>query len=403
MQPPFHRSYAEARTAFLDAAAAAQAQASSDDHPLRGRDGEVLAVDVAVLGDPAARKRLLLSSGCHGVEGYCGSGVQIAALQDAALRDACRTAGVTLVFAHALNPYGFSHLRRVTHENVDLNRNFQDFGRPLPVNEAYAQLHALLLPADWPPDAANQRAIGEVLATRGVKFLQAAVSGGQYAFGDGLFFGGNAPTWSNLAFRRLLRQHLAGAAQMGWIDLHTGLGPTGHGERIFMSGGGDYDRASRWWGSGGRTPLTRAEDGSSTSAVLAGTIVGACRDECPRTQVTGIFLEFGTLPPLEMLQALRAEQWLTLHPEASADTHRSIMQQLLAALFVDTPQWRASILEQGQEVIGQAVAGLGSEEAWCDAGATSSPGAIGSVCRAADAVPNRPPNGLPSGLASTTV
>jgi Protein of unknown function (DUF2817) len=360
MQPPFHPSYAQARAAFLDAAAAAQAQISSDEHPLRGRDGELLAVDVAVLGDAAAPKRLLLSSGCHGVEGYCGSGVQIAALRDAALHAACRAAGVTLVLAHALNPYGFSHVRRVTHENVDLNRNFLDFDRPLPVNEAYAALHATLLPADWPPDAANQRAIGEVLATRGFKYLQAAVSGGQYEFGDGLFFGGNAPTWSNLAFRRLLRQHLAGATQLGWIDLHTGLGPAGHAERIFMSGCGDFDRASRWWGSDGHTPLTRAEDGSSSSAVLAGTIAGACRDECPRTQVTAISLEFGTVPPLQMLQALRAEQWLTLRPEAGAGTHRSIKQQLLDALFVDTPPWCASILEHSHEAIAQAVAGLGS-------------------------------------------
>ena len=99
MQPPFHPSYAEARAAFLDAATAAQAQLSSDEHPLRGRDGEVLAVDVAVVGDPAAPKRLLVTSGCHGVEGYCGSGVQIAALQDAKLHAACREAGVTLVFA----------------------------------------------------------------------------------------------------------------------------------------------------------------------------------------------------------------------------------------------------------------------------------------------------------------
>jgi hypothetical protein len=360
MQPPFHPSYAEARAAFLSAAVAAKAQVSSDEHPLRGRDGELLAVDVAVLGDPAARKRLLLSSGCHGVEGYCGSGVQIATLQDAALHAACREAGVTLVFAHALNPYGFSHVRRVTHENVDLNRNFQDFDRPLPLNEAYAELHALLLPADWPPDAANQRAIGDVLATRGLKFVQAAVSGGQYAFGDGLFFGGHAPTWSNLAFRRLLREHLAGAAQMGWIDLHTGLGPAGHAERILMPSGGDFDRASRWWGSGGRTPLTRAEDGSSSSAVLAGTIDGACRDECPRTQVTAISLEFGTVPPLQMLQALRAEQWLTLHPEAGAEMHRRIKQQLLDALFVDTPPWCASVLAQSREAIAQAVAGLQS-------------------------------------------
>ena len=30
---------------------------------------------------------------------------------------------------HALNPYGFSHLRRVNEDNADLNRNFVDFSR----------------------------------------------------------------------------------------------------------------------------------------------------------------------------------------------------------------------------------------------------------------------------------
>ncbi len=36
---------------------------------------------------------------------------------------------------HALNPYGFSHLRRANEDNADLNRNFVDFAAPLPVND----------------------------------------------------------------------------------------------------------------------------------------------------------------------------------------------------------------------------------------------------------------------------
>jgi hypothetical protein len=222
-------------------------------------------------------------------------------------------------------------------------------------------VHALLLPPDWPPDATNRQALEAVIATRGMKYLQAAVSGGQYAFGDGLFFGGNAPTWSHLAFRRALRTHLASATSMGWIDLHTGLGPSGHGERIAPPGVGDRERASRWWGGGGKTPLTRTEDGTSSSAVLAGTLDQACRDECPHTRVTAVVLEFGTLPPLEVLEALRAEQWLNLHPETGAETRRVIKQQFLAAFFVDTLQWQSGVLEQGLQVLGQAVAGLALE------------------------------------------
>ncbi len=363
----FSTGYAQARERFLAGAAAAGATLRSDLHPLKGYEGEALALDVAVLGDPEAPRRLLVSSGCHGVEGFCGSGIQLAALHDAALRGQARTHGVTLVFAHALNPYGFSHIRRVTHENVDLNRNFQDFSQALPVNAGYAQLHRLLLPQHWPPDAENQAALAQWIAQRGMGFIQEAVTGGQYAFADGLFFGGSAPTWSNGAVRRLLRQHASGAAQLGWIDLHTGLGPSGHGERIFSSGASQaaetgeedpFERASRWWGGAGATPLTRVEDGSTSSARLHGTMAEAAAQECPDTQTTKITLEFGTLAGLEVLQALRAEQWLQLHPKVGESKRQRIKRQLLEAFFVDRPAWKTSVLEQGLLAIGQGLAGL---------------------------------------------
>jgi hypothetical protein len=70
------------------------------------------------------------------VEGFCGSGVQVFALHDQEWRDLAHAEGVAVLYIHALNPYGFSHLRRATHENVDLNRNFHDFSLPLPVNAA---------------------------------------------------------------------------------------------------------------------------------------------------------------------------------------------------------------------------------------------------------------------------
>jgi hypothetical protein len=99
-------------------------------HPLTGRDGEALAMDVARDGPADADRLLIVSSACHGVEGYCGSGVQVAALHDAQWREKARAQGVAVLYIHALNPYGFSHIRRVTHENVDLNRNFHDFSKP---------------------------------------------------------------------------------------------------------------------------------------------------------------------------------------------------------------------------------------------------------------------------------
>ncbi|TAG68302.1 MAG: DUF2817 domain-containing protein, partial [Burkholderiales bacterium] len=251
----FSKSYAEARSKFLSAAVDAALAVESHIHPLRGRDGEELALDVVREGPLDAERVLVVSSACHGVEGYCGTGVQVAALRDSAWRDAARDAGVAVLYLHALNPYGFSHWRRVTNENVDLNRNFHDFSKPLPVNTAYRELHALLLPDQWPPRDENVKATERFIAERGMLAYQAAISGGQHEFPQGLFFGGHGPTWSNETVRKVLRPQCANAKRIAWIDLHTGLGPNGHGERIYagLNDAATITRARRWWDGGGVT------------------------------------------------------------------------------------------------------------------------------------------------------
>ena len=162
-----------------------------------GIAGEPLAMDVALLGVREAPWLLVLTSGTHGIEGYCGSGCQIGLLRDPVFLDAVHLARIAVLFVHAVNPHGFSHGRRVNEDNVDLNRNFRDFGKPLPPNPDYAEVHPLLLPETWPPPPDNERRIAEYIAAHGERAFQAAVTSGQYAFPDGLFYGGDRPTWSN--------------------------------------------------------------------------------------------------------------------------------------------------------------------------------------------------------------
>lgn len=356
----FSDSYAEARAKFLDAAQARGLALFSCPHPLPGRDGEVLALDVARWGPADASRLLLVSSGCHGVEGYCGSGVQVAALRDAAWLQQAATAGVTVLFLHAVNPYGFSHIRRVTHENVDLNRNFQDFGRPLPDNPAYRELHPLLVPEQWPPGLLNKASIAWYIARRGMKAMQAAVSGGQYAFADGLFYGGREPTWSNVTLRQVLRTHAGQARQLGWIDLHTGLGPTGHGELGYAGRADDaagLARARAWWDRPD-TPLKSLYDGSSVSARVTGLMWDAVYDECPQADITSLAIEFGTQPLMQVLQALRAEQWLQNHPGVPAVQAARIKRDLRDAFYVDTADWKQRILAQSFQAMDRALQGL---------------------------------------------
>lgn len=356
----FSTRYAQARVKFLESTAAVGMALRSFAHPLKGRDGEDLAMDVALDGPPDAQNLLIVSSACHGVEGYCGSGVQTFAARDAEWLAKSRTAGVAVLYIHALNPHGFSHLRRTTHENVDLNRNFQCFDQPLPANAAYADLHALLLPQDWPPTPDNQAAIAAYIQANGVGRFQTAVSQGQYAFSGGMFFGGTEPTWSNRTLRQVLKTYGARAQRIAWMDLHTGLGPSGVGERIFACQDEPQalERARAWWDGNGSTPVTSFYDGSSNSALLTGLMWGALYEECPQAEYTGIALEYGTLPILDMIAALRADHWLHLHPEAPPALRASIQGQMMAAFYVDTEAWRAQVIVQARQALFQAVDGL---------------------------------------------
>ena len=352
----FSQTYAEARVKFLAAVSDSGLALQSHPHPLPGRDGEALAMDVARDGAADAQALLLITSACHGVEGFCGSGLQVALLRDTAWRRAAHDAGVAVVYLHALNPHGFSWCRRVTNENVDLNRNFHDFTQPLPRNAAYDEIASLIVPAQWPPTADVIEATERYVAERGLKAWQATISGGQHDHPQGLFYGGREPTWSQLTLRRVLREHGQRCQRLAWIDLHTGLGPSGHGERIFAcrDDAAALARARAWWGN----EVTSIYDGSSSSAPLTGLMWLAAYEECAQAEYTGMALEYGTEPIAEVLDALRGDQWLQLHPEANAEQQAAIKRCICDAFYTDTERWKAQIVEQGVEACRQAIAGL---------------------------------------------
>jgi hypothetical protein len=104
------------------------------------------------------------------------------------------------------------------------------------------------------------------------------------------------------ALRSVLRRHATERDRLGWIDIHTGLGPRGHGEKIYAGRdiASDVARAREWWGA----EVTSFFDGSSSSARLTGIVTDAVPVECPGVEYTAIALEYGTVPLLDVLQAL---------------------------------------------------------------------------------------------------
>ena len=127
----FSQTYREARQRFLAAATSAGASIESHVHPRKGAEGEEIATDTARIGAADAPSLFVVSSGTHGPEGFAGSACQLALLDDELLGRAGRSS-IAVLLVHAVNPYGFSHTMRTNEDNIDLNRNFNDFAHPYP-------------------------------------------------------------------------------------------------------------------------------------------------------------------------------------------------------------------------------------------------------------------------------
>lgn len=336
----FPSDYQGGRRRFLALAADAGYSITSYVHDsARGSSGEELACDVARAGPAQPSTVLLISSGTHGVEGFCGSGCQAALLQSGMPR--ALPASTAVVLVHAVNPYGFARLRRTNEDNVDLNRNFVDHGVEHP-NPAYEEIHPWLVPAEWEGPAREQAdaAIARYIETRGLRTFQAAMTGGQYSHPDGLFYGGRKPAWSNHTWRRILREHCASARQVVGIDLHTGLGPSGVGEAICVTDEPEFRRAKEWFGD----DVKWTGGGDSVSAQVGGSLVHGAHEELGAGRLTMIGLEYGTHPIPVTMNSLRAETWLEARGDVDSPQGRRIKQALLDAFYVNEAEWKRAVV-----------------------------------------------------------
>jgi hypothetical protein len=343
------------RERFIEAARRLEATLAEFVHPMRGPLGEPLATDVAVIGNPLAPKRFVVVSGTHGIEGYYGSDAQIAFLQ--ALQGRSLPQDVCVVMVHLVNPWGTAWMRRVNEDNVDLNRNYLAFDKPLPDNARYESLHNIYLARDL--DGPERRRADEQLANEikllGRTAVMSIVEAGQYTHADGLFFGGEQATWSNRTLRAISARYIDGAQTAMCFDLHTGAGAFGHAMLMAVAQQ-TYPalaRSQSIYGAWLYTVITgpAATSDSGIAATATGYTSQALLDSMPGVELMQLVIECGTYDGERGHDALRDDHWLHLHGDPQDRVGHRIKAALLEHFYPADTDWRELIHLRTRQIL----------------------------------------------------
>ena len=318
---------------------------------VRGAEGEALYTDIAAIGDADANKVLIISSGTHGVEGYCGSALQVHALEQG-LHE--QIAGDCVCYiVHAVNPYGFSYHRRVNEDNVDLNRNFIDFTQPLPGNSDYLMLKNFIaeyLKVSGAPTVHD--AIAAYVEKFGEKNYQIALTSGQYTDEADIYFGGERAVWSNLTWKNFLNRAVLHATHVIHIDIHTGLGPFGKQTLIytcdptkpaFAMACECYGKDNLLLPGNELTPHVNGPLGSSFNMLS------------DKTHVIGVAPEFGTVSLRQMLDTLIDENksWDADYEDSSKRAY--MVNRMRQCFCPDDPGWADDVWVQFNECLESSI------------------------------------------------
>jgi hypothetical protein len=171
----------------------------------------------------------ILSTAEHGIEGYVGAAMLKIFIEEFAPQIHEKNTG--LLLAHAMNPWGMKHHRKVNENNVDLNRNFIYSNRfNAEINPDYKAL-AYLLTRQEPIDSFFLENVKfwervlKALILHGTSSVSTAALLGQYHTPKGFFFGGLQHEESARLIMRLFRAALDQYESVVHLDMHTGYGP----------------------------------------------------------------------------------------------------------------------------------------------------------------------------------
>lgn len=336
-------NYLEARTRFLEAARRDHDVSSYALAGLKGPQGEDLGCDVAIHHPEGAEVALVTTSAVHGVEGYAGS-----ALQDLFMEQHPGKR-VATIHVHALNPAGFAYDRRADADNFDVNRNFLADYSSLPMQDDYLEYSHIIVPSPKHNKLLTELKLAAYALTQADR-MKDIITRGQASCETGMYYTGRKASWSRGVWETIISDHLSRYSQVIHVDVHSGLGESG---AIQMMGASAQDHeaplAREAWGR----DLAFLKNADGTNGTLSSTTIGEIQNSWDLVKgskpgrAASFTMEFGTLAPLDVFKALRADHAAHARGETDADVLAAIRAGMRRAFAPSDPVWLEKVRQNG--------------------------------------------------------
>ncbi len=362
----FKGTYLDCRKSFLD-----EAQKQKDLYkgveisylPVESNIDPDLNIDYCYIPAQTSLNRLfIMTSAVHGVEGYAGSAVQQMFLREIIKDINLDEMGVLII--HAINPFGFKNYRRVTENNVDLNRNCsEESDLYLSENKGYDELNSFLNRKQkvsltsfgdfFFPINAIQKILKYSMGT-----LRQAVLQGQYQHEKGVYYGGQDLEPSIKAVTPLIQQIAENYKLVFSIDLHTGYGENGT-LHLFPSPLKDEKKKAKIESvfSGSRIDWGDSDD----FYTVTGDFTSFLGRALPEKDYLTMTFEFGTLDTqttmgsIKALHNVMAENQGIHYGYKTRKDEIKVKSRFLEGYYPSSEAWRSKVIEDSRSVLSQAL------------------------------------------------
>jgi hypothetical protein len=299
---------------------------------------------------------LIISSGVHGAEGFVGHAVQQLFIRRFLTEELLKNTGVLLI--HGVNPFGFKYGRRVTENNVDLNRNSPSTSSLYEtVNPGYPEVYDLINPQEKADKSTvgNRfffvKAINEIRKAS-MPVLRQAVLQGQYQYPEGLYFGGFNPEPQIDSLRNIIGSFSHPYGKILALDLHTGYGERGKLHFFPNPLEGEKREKLEALFEGYTIDWGNSDDFYTITGDFV-SFIGALNEG---KEFYPMLMEYGTLNSQTTMGSLKSIHIMILenqghqHGFASAQDSIEVKSDLLEMYYPISESWRNYVLAQTEEV-----------------------------------------------------